>query len=306
MRIRATVAAVTGALALSAFAVPAAQAAGTSPHHDSVAKAAQIAAQQHSGKSAFTATVDGDPYALNATFSAVKVNNGKSIVVGTTNTVKVPFSYTLTHGADVNVTASDFVTSIDLYKGASFESNDWDIVGTKAACTVKTTTTATCTGTVSIDPLELINSDAGTWKSAAFAVAYNGQNQTTPADPSKIGVAVKDPAAANFYLQRLSKLTVNAAPEPVKKGKTITVTGALTRANWETGKYAGYGTQSVKLQFKKKGATAYTTVKTIKTSTTGALKTTVTASVDGTFRYSFAGTSTTPAVNATGDYVDVQ
>ncbi|MGW1500855.1 hypothetical protein ACWCQW_20120 [Streptomyces mirabilis] len=305
MRIRATVAAATGALALSAFAVPAAHAAGTSSHA-SVVKAAQTAAQQHSGKSAFSATVDGDPYALNATFSAVKVNNGKSIVVGTTNTVKVPFSYTLTHGADVNITAGDFVASIDLYKGTSFFENDVEFVGTKAVCTVKTTTTATCTGTVSIDPLELYSSDAGTWKSAAFAVAYNGQNQTTPADPSKIGVAVKDPAAANFYLQRASKLTVNAAPEPVKKGRTITVTGALTRANWDNGKYSGYVGQPVKLQFKKKGATSYTTVKTIKTTTGGALKTTVTASVDGTFRYSFAGTTTTPAVNAAGDYVDVQ
>jgi hypothetical protein len=112
--------------------------------------------------------------------------------------------------------------------------------------------------------------------------------------------------AASFKLQRLSKLTVNAAPEPVKKGRTITVTGALTRADWQTGTYTGYVGQPVKLQFKKKGASAYTTVKTIKTTTGGALKTTVTASVDGTFRYSFAGTTTTPAVSATGDYVDVQ
>jgi hypothetical protein len=99
------------------------------------------------------------------------------------------------------------------------------------------------------------------------------------------------------------KLTVNAAPEPVKKGKTITVTGAPTRANWDAGKYSSYGNQSVKLQFKKKGATAYSTVKT---STAGVLRTAVTASVDGACRYSFAGTTTIPAVNATGDYVDVR
>jgi hypothetical protein len=64
--------------------------------------------------------------------------------------------------------------------------------------------------------------------------------------------------------------------------------------------------QPVKLQFKKKGAGAYTTVKTIKTTSGGALKTTVTTSVDGTYRYAFAGTTTTPAVNATGDYIDVR
>jgi hypothetical protein len=92
----------------------------------------------------------------------------------------------------------------------------------------------------------------------------------------------------------------------VAKGKTITVTGALTRANWDTFKYAGYTNQPVKLQFKKKGSTTYSTVKTVTSSSTGGLKTTVTAASDGYWRYSFAGTSTTPAVTSTSDFVDVQ
>lgn len=47
-------------------------------------------------------------------------------------------------------------------------------------------------------------------------------------------------------------------------------------------------------------------MKTVKTNSTGTLKTTVKASVDGYWRYSFAGTATTPAVNSTGDFVDVK
>jgi hypothetical protein len=62
----------------------------------------------------------------------------------------------------------------------------------------------------------------------------------------------------------------------------------------------------VKLQFRKKSASTDTTVKTVKTNSTGNLKTTVKATVDGYFRYSFAGTSTTPAVNAAGDFIDVK
>jgi hypothetical protein len=62
----------------------------------------------------------------------------------------------------------------------------------------------------------------------------------------------------------------------------------------------------VKLQFRKKDSSTYTTLKTIKTDSAGNLKTTTTATVDGYFRYSFAGTSTTSTVSATGDYVDVQ
>ncbi|MEE1768313.1 calcium-binding protein, partial [Streptomyces sp. JV185] len=45
---------------------------------------------------------------------------------------------------------------------------------------------------------------------------------------------------------------------------------------------------------------------TIKSSSVGNLKTTVKASVDGYWRYSFAGTSTTPAVTTAGDFVDVK
>ncbi len=48
------------------------------------------------------------------------------------------------------------------------------------------------------------------------------------------------------------------------------------------------------------------TVKNIKTDGVGNLKTTYKASVDGYWRYSFAGTLTTPAVTTAGDFVDVK
>ncbi|CAM5240896.1 Calcium-binding protein OS=Streptomyces fumanus OX=67302 GN=GCM10018772_30680 PE=4 SV=1 [Streptomyces fumanus] len=107
-------------------------------------------------------------------------------------------------------------------------------------------------------------------------------------------------------VQRASKLTVNASPEPVKKGKTLTVTGKLSRANWDDLAYHGYSGQSVKLQYRKKSADSYTTVKTIKTDSKGNLKTTVKASADGYYRFAFAGTTTTSAVNASGDFVSVK
>jgi hypothetical protein len=297
MRIRATVAAVSGALALSAFAVPAAQAADQKVPAD-VAGALEAA---HSAKSGLRA---GTPYQLDASFSNVKINNGKNIAVGTTNVVKVPVSFTLTHAADVDIHAADFVSAVDLYRGASFNDVIFDIVSDPATCTDTSATVATCKAIVPIDPVALMNDDAGSWKAAAFAVAYNGENPDNP-NLDKVGVAVKDPAGS-FKLQRFSKLTVNASPEPVKKGKTITITGKLSRANWDDSKYHGYVGQPVKLQFRKKGSDTYTTVKTINTNSTGNLKTTVKATVDGYFRYSFAGTTTTPAVNATGDFVDVQ
>lgn len=302
MRIRATVAAVTGALALSALAVPAAQAAEPKVPAD-IAAASEVV-HADSGRSTFAAAEGGLPYAMNATFSSVKVNNGKNVVVGTTNLVKVPVSFTLTHGKDVDIHAADFFAGIELYRGASFEESIFYFDSNDATCTDSSATVASCKATVEIDPFALLNEDAGSWKAAGFAVAFNGEN---PDDPNldNVGVAVTDPTNS-FKLQRYSKLTVNASPEPVKKGKTITVTGKLSRANWDDNKYHGYTNQSVKLQFRKKGSDTYTTLKTIKSNSTGELKTTTTASTDGYFRWSFAGTTTTPAVNATGDFVDVQ
>ncbi|MFG3588061.1 hypothetical protein [Streptomyces sp. NPDC047990] len=310
MRIRATVAAVTGALALSAFVVPAAHAADSSSSYRADVAKVLKAAHSASAKGAFRAATaaDDEPYALNVSFSNVKVNGGKAFAVGTTNHVAVPVTYTLTHGTEVKITAADFLTGPYLYKG-SFTDPDNMLFGVDPAkCTATSSTTASCKGNIDVYPAEgdLINSDAGAWKAAGLAIAYNGQNPDSPTfDISKVGVADQG-GFTSPNVQRYSRLTVNAAPEPVKKGKTVTVTGKLSRANWETNKYAGYTGQSVQLQFRKKNSSTYTTVKTVKTDGTGNLKTTTTASVDGYYRYSFAGTSTTPAVKATGDFVDVK
>ncbi|SOD85722.1 hypothetical protein [Streptomyces sp. Ag109_G2-15] len=276
MRIRATVAAVSGALALSALAVPAAQAAPTS----------------------------GTPYTLNVSFSNVTI--AKAIKVGTTNKVSTTYSYTLTHGADVDITASDFYTDAFLYKGTYSDSSPELYGDNPATCTPTTATTATCTGTVDIYPTDPDpkSADAGTWGVAAEAVAFNGQDQENP-DLSKVGYNDKS-GLGSTLVQRYSKLTVNAGPEPVAKGKTLTVTGKLSRANWDDNLYHGYTNQPVKLQFRKAGTSTYTTVKTVYTDSSGNLKTTTTANYDGYWRFSFAGTSTTPAVSATGDFVDVQ
>ncbi|MFI6401679.1 calcium-binding protein [Streptomyces sp. NPDC050548] len=252
MRIRATVVAVSGALALSALAVPAAQADGGS------------------GDTKITkVVVDGD--------------NTVSVSAASTKSIKV----------SVTATDNSGIASADEF---SLIGPNYGYLSTaKPTCVQVNATTSTCSATVLVDPRvgDVFNDEAGTWYVDAWVDAKDGD-------------FIWKEKAASFKLQRASQLTANATPEPVKKGKTITVTGKLSRANWETHKNAGYASQPVKLQFRKKGASTYTTVKTIKTSSTGTLSTTVKATVDGYFRYSFAGTSTTPAVNAAGDFIDVK
>lgn len=302
-------AAVTGALALSALAVPAAQAADPSSYRAGTAKVFQAAHTATAAKAGISARVAADndmPYELDVTFSNLKV--AKALKVGTTNRVSTTITYTMKFGADVDVRAEDFVTGPYLYKG-SFDTPRNMLFGDyPATCSVTSTTTASCKGKIDIYPAygDLDNVDAGKWNAGALAIAYNGQDpMSDDIDLSQVGFADQG-GLGTTLIQRNSKLTVNASPEPVKKGKTLTVTGKLTRANWESGKYAGYTGQSVKLQFRKKGSSTYTTLKTIKTDSKGNLKTTTKATVDGYYRYSFAGTSTTPAVNATADFVDVK
>ncbi|MFJ8199911.1 hypothetical protein [Streptomyces sp. NPDC096152] len=286
MRIRATVAAVSGALALAAFAVPAAHATGA-PSYKAQAEKALSA----SGKSAYTATTAAD---LGVTFSNLKI--ASAVKVGTTNHVSTTVTYTMTFGAGYQLNGDDFDNGPFIYKG-SLDAPDNMLFGdAPATCTATSSTTASCKGLIDVYPAdgELLNSDAGTWSAGALALQYS-----TSDDSIQGGLGTTK-------VQRYSKLTVNASPEPVYKGKTITVTGKLSRANWEDGLYHGYTNQYVKLQYRKAGTSTYTTLKTIKSDSYGNLKTTTTASADGYYRYSFAGTTTTPAVNATGDFVDVK
>ncbi|MFF6803675.1 hypothetical protein [Streptomyces sp. NPDC012616] len=307
MRIRATVVAVTGAVALSAFVVPAAQAAGSGAHHPIDTLRALHAAA--SGRSTFTGATGevGTPYALDAKFTGVSVNNGKPIVAGTSGRVSVPVTFKVTHGVGVDVTASDTELDVFIYRGSFDEPANFLGGDDYPACSNTSATVATCRGTIDILPgEELENADATSWKAAGYIIDVNDVDLSADdIDYSKVGFT-ESASLTTAKLQRLSKLTVNAAPEPVKKGKTLTVTGKLSRANWDNGTYAGYSTQPVKLQFRKKNSSTYTTVKTVKTSSTGSLKTTVKASVDGYYRYVFAGTSTTPAATAAGDFVDVK
>ncbi|WP_234379171.1 hypothetical protein A6P39_45440 [Streptomyces sp. FXJ1.172] len=92
----------------------------------------------------------------------------------------------------------------------------------------------------------------------------------------------------------------------VHKGRTFTVSGKLTRADWEKHTYNTVGGQSVRLQFRKSGTSTYTTVKTVTSDTSGNVKATATASAAGYWRYSYAGISTTSGASATGVYVGVK
>ncbi|MFH9616858.1 hypothetical protein ACH4MM_24600 [Streptomyces pratensis] len=256
-----------GALALSAFAAPAAQAADTG-----------------------------------IKVSRVVVNGGKSIIVGTSD-VKEPsltFRVTLPPGY---TTADWFGWSASpfLYHGTTAAKGAVS-GGLRSGYTCYETSLqiADCEGSLYIDPRYDLdsNNDATTWKIGVLTQLWK------PSGGLKAEQAVTVPGTVK--VKRWAKATVNASPEPVTKGKAITVTGSLKRADWVKHTYTGYAGKTVSLQFRKKGSSVYSTVKTATSSSTGALKTTVKASVDGYWRWTFGGSSTSGTATAAGDYVDVR
>jgi hypothetical protein len=222
----------------------------------------------------------------------VTVNGGKDVVIGTS-----------TELITATVTASDAAAitngSVTLFHGGTdLNDDDFDAVldptKNQASCSRVSGHTWKCSLLINGNPTLIKNSDAGTWH--VYAQAYAGTSSYTTLTP--------DPA---LRVLRASKLTVNASPEPVKRGRTITVAGKLSRAWWDDElAYHGYAGQLVKLQFRKAGTSTYNTVKSVHTDASGTLRTAVAASTDGYWRYSFAGTSTTAPLTTAGDYVDVR
>ncbi|MFD8258240.1 hypothetical protein ACFV19_04675 [Streptomyces griseoluteus] len=222
-------------------------------------------------------------------FTRVQVNGGKPIVIGAAKEVAAPASFRMA------TTEAWEYPAVFLYRGTA-DGGDrlWHAIETsdcikvsKGVCDFKET--------MYFNPTDwdMRNSEAGAWKVGA-RVFFKGDGGDT------------DDKGLTVYVKRNSHLTVNASPEPVAKEQTISVTGKVTRANWETRKYTSYGDRPVSLQFKPSGAASYTTVKKVYANSSGDLRTTVKASRTGTWRWVYYGNTTTGPSTSSGDNVVVK
>lgn len=225
-------------------------------------------------------------------FSNVRVNGGKPIVIGVKEEVVVRATFRMT-----TKLRHDPGVAVFPYRG-SLESGDqlWNTIET-SDCKVVNRTKGICDyeERLYIDPrhYDFGNEDAGAWKTAGRVWLAGDKHDI---DDVKVPLQVK----------RATRVTVNASPEPLRKGRTLTVTGKVTRANWDTHKYQGYAGRTVSLQFKAAGATSYTTVRKVKSSSTGSLRATVKATRSGTWRWVYYGNITSGARASAGDYVIVR
>ena len=143
--------------------------------------------------------------------------------------------------------------------------------------------------------LDVENADAG-YRYDAVVEAQNDDYDTAT-----------EVFADSFVVKRRTYFTAfNASPEPVVKGRPITVTSTLKMADWDNNRYVAVRYGYVKVQFKRAGSSTWSTVKTVQSSSTGSVRTTVTARYDGAWRMQYAGNSYRAGATSSGDNVDVR
>ncbi|MFJ8254377.1 HtaA domain-containing protein [Streptomyces sp. NPDC094466] len=95
----------------------------------------------------------------------------------------------------------------------------------------------------------------------------------------------------------------NASPEPVRKGRTITVKGTLRSLD---GTWKNASGQSVIILFKADGSSKWSKLATVRTNSKGVFSKGFTAKKDGTFKAQFKATSSRLGTTGAGDRVDVR
>lgn len=211
------------------------------------------------------------PTILSTTIVPSTVMLGTSVPKGITITTKIKTNGCRIDRVEAGLYGPNFVDSYDLDK-------------------VETSNGVTTYDTgLRISPGDLPNAEAGRWTS--YVTAWGPKTAEGP--------------GPSFRVLRAAKLTTNATPEPIRKGADLTIKGSLTRANWDSLTYRGYGNRVVDLQ-RRSANGSYRVVKHVTSAANGSLRTTVTATADACYRFVFAGSSTTARTTSKGDCVDVR
>ncbi|MEU8616347.1 calcium-binding protein [Streptomyces sp. NPDC048623] len=222
----------------------------------------------------------------NLQITKVVVNGGQDIVLGTA--VK---SVTVT----ATISEDSGLKAVWMHlEQRSGDNLRFDVHGL-ATCS-GTGTVKTCSRTFTFDPRSdvIYNSLAGRngWWAYVQVEAQDGDYAS--GDFPSVG------------LRRQTALTMDAGPEPVRKGTTLTASGRLTAANWDTNTWTALSGQSVQLQYCTYPCTGYTTVRTVTTNSTGYLKASLTASADGYWRWYYPATTWAQPRISNADFVDVR
>jgi hypothetical protein len=145
--------------------------------------------------------------------------------------------------------------------------------------------------------LSVVADRDGYWRTVYAGGASGNASAYTPDMSATSGTDYVDVK----YATRMG--TFNASPEPVVKGKPITVKGRLDRliGTWQP----AAANAAITIYFKPTGATTWTSMAALKTTSTGTFSKQFTASKDGYWMAKYNGSSTYLGIEGPADYVDV-
>lgn len=167
------------------------------------------------------------------------------------------------------------------------------------------TTAATCDGTPQSAPVPLTLSSGAQilagWASLHVTLGAVDRSadvmvlRTSVVAPTPDPTPTQPPAPVKAEVS----LTTNASPESVIKGKTVTIVGTIRR---DGKKFKA----KTRLEFSPDSGGGYAKVKSVTSSKSGKLSTTVKASRSGAFRYAYAGSATSAPATSGGDHIVVK
>ncbi|WP_026412482.1 carboxypeptidase regulatory-like domain-containing protein [Actinomadura oligospora] len=140
-----------------------------------------------------------------------------------------------------------------------------------------------------------------------WQVRYDGGYSYLPVPPWGVRYAFDEPSTSGRVFVDTAIATrissFNASPEPVRKGRTLTVKGRVTKqvGTWKAGAGA-----TLTVYFKPSGSSKWKAMGTAKADRNGWFTKNFKASADGTWAAAYAGSSTYLGVWSAGDYVDVR
>ena len=229
---------------------------------------------------------------------SVAVNHGRPLVLGPNQSLT--FQATVTARADAGIHRNGVEIHLRGPSGAGGSQGLSGLNDPAPGCSPTSATTAVCTEWFRIDTgsAEVTNSWAGDWQMWALVASNNldedpGSSITTATFPNMM------------KLQRRSKLTFVATPNPLPAGRDLGLLGRLTVADWETDAYAGHSNQPVELEFCATPCRTVEPVRSLTTGVSGFTGTTYPATRDGSWWLRHRGTTQFSATFSPGVLVDV-
>ncbi|MER6023163.1 HtaA domain-containing protein [Streptomyces anulatus] len=148
--------------------------------------------------------------------------------------------------------------------------------------------------TVTTDSKGVVSASVTAVKDGTWRARYAGTADRAAAVSSSDNVDVKLRTAVSGF---------NASPEPVRKGRTITVKGTLRSLD---GTWKNASGQSVIILFNADGSSKWSKLATVRTNGKGVFSKGFTAKKDGTWKAQFKATSSRLGTIGSGDRVDVR